>query len=347
MRQVHRFEASLTVSGRKLLTCAKHRSPVLEAVAFSLQILYAGVHWNRPSDFFTNSLSPGKRELVCPLWPDPSSTLQEDFPLWARFFNPWSRNFRTEDDPPFCAGLGNASFPGTNTQPVMTGTANINFNLYTNPTYTSVWTASNPLQTSITLPAGNGVSVSGTMPYYGFIAAGQALGAGTYNASFFNTLLGVMSGGTCQASAGVVSGLTGTLPVADTVSAVCSVTATNIGLGAVASTATNVQGTGTITIQCDPSTKFNVGLGPSNGNANGAGTMAGSAGNGSTVPYQLYQDSGYSIIWGNTATSTSTGNGQGGHGNGHAQGYPVYVLVPSANYPPDTYFDTVTVTVNY
>jgi spore coat protein U-like protein len=246
-----------------------------------------------------------------------------------------------------CAGLGNASFPGTNTQPVMTGTANINFNLYTNPTYTSVWTASNPLQTSITLPAGNGVSVSGTMPYYGFIAAGQALGAGTYNASFFNTLLGVMSGGTCQASAGVVSGLTGTLPVADTVTAACSVTATNIGLGAVASTAINVQGTGTITIQCDPSTKYNVGLAPSNGNANGAGTMAGSAGNGSTVPYQLYQDSGYSIIWGNTATSTSTGNGQGGHGNGHAQGYPVYVLVPSANYPPDTYFDTVTVTVNY
>ena len=75
--------------------------------------------------------------------------------------------------------------------------------------------------------------------------------------------------------------------------------------------------------------------------------MAGSAGNGSTVPYQLYQDSGYSIIWGNTATSTSTGNGVAGHGNGHAQGYPVYVQVPSANYPPDTYFDTVTVTVNY
>jgi len=246
-----------------------------------------------------------------------------------------------------CAGLGNASFPGTNTQPVMTGTANINFNLYTNPTYTSVWTASNPLQTSITLPAGNGVSVSGTMPYYGFIAAGQGLGAGTYNASFFNTLLGVMSGGTCQASAGVVSGLTGTLPVADTVTAACSVTATNIGLGAVASTAINVQGTGTITIQCDPSTKYNVGLGPSNGNANGAGAMVGSAGNGSTVPYQLYQDSGYSIIWGNTATSTSTGNGVAGHGNGHPQGYPVYVQVPSANFPPDTYFDTVTVTVNY
>lgn len=246
-----------------------------------------------------------------------------------------------------CAGLGNASFPGTNTQPVMTGPANINFNLYTNPTYTSVWAASNPLQTSITLPAGNGVTVSGTMPYYGFIAAGQGLPAGTYNASFFNTVLGAMSGGTCQTSAGVVSGLDGTLPVTDSVTAACSVTATNIALGVVASTATNVPGSGAITIECSPSTKYFVGLAPSNGNANGAGTMTGSAGNGSTVPYQLYQDSAHSIIWGNTATSTSAGNGVGGHGNGKTQGYSVYVLMPSANYPADTYADTVTVTVNF
>jgi spore coat protein U-like protein len=252
-----------------------------------------------------------------------------------------------------CAGLGNPSFPGTNTQPVMTGPANTNFNLYTNPTYTSAWTASNPWQTSITLPAGNGVSVSGTMPYYGFIAAGQGLPGGTYSASFFNTVLGAMSGGTCQASAGVVSGLDSTLPVADSVTAGCSVTASNIGLGAVASTATNVSGSGTITIQCNPSTKYFVGLAPSNGNVNGAGTMTGSAGNGSSVPYQLYQDSAHSIIWGNTANSTSPGNGtggnsgNGGHGNGNAQGYSVYVLVPSANYPPDNYMDTVTVTVNF
>jgi spore coat protein U-like protein len=246
-----------------------------------------------------------------------------------------------------CAGLGTPSFPGTAAQPVMTGPANINFNLYTNPSYTAAWTASNPLQTSITLPAGNGVMVSGTMPYYGFIAAGQGFPAGLYTASFFNTVLGVMSGGTCQVSAGVVSGLDGTLPVTDNVTAACSVTATNVGLGVVASTATNVQGSGTITIECSPSTKYNIGLAPSNGNVNGAGAMTGSAGNSNTVPYQLYQDSAYSIIWGNTATSTSVGNGVAGHGNGHAQPYPVYVQMPSANFQADTYQDMVTITVNF
>jgi len=246
-----------------------------------------------------------------------------------------------------CAGLGNPSAPGTNTQPVMTGPGNINFNLYTNAAYTSVWSASNPLQTTITVPAGTGITVSGTMPYYGFIADGQGLPAGIYNASFSNTVLGAISAGTCQVSAGVVSGLTGTLPVADNVTAACSVTATNIGLGIVASVATNVQGSGTITIECSPSTKYNVGLAPSNGNANGAGTMSGSAGNSNTVPYQLYQDSLYSIPWGNTATSTSVGNGVAGHGNGHAQPYPVYVLMPSANFQADTYQDTVTITVNF
>lgn len=246
-----------------------------------------------------------------------------------------------------CAALGNASYPGSNTQPEMLGPPNINFNLYTNAAYTSVWTASNPLQTSITLPAGNGVIVSGNMPYYGLIAAGQGLPAGTYNAFFYNTALGAMSGGTCQTNAGVVSGLTGTLPVTDAVTAACSVTAANIGLGSVASSAINVTGSGILTIECNSGTKYYVGLAPSNGSTTGAGTMTGSAGNNSKVPYQLYQNSANTIVWGNTATSTSAGNGESGTGTGNTQGFTVYVLMPSANYPSDTYADTVTVTVNY
>jgi spore coat protein U-like protein len=246
-----------------------------------------------------------------------------------------------------CSALGTPSFPGTGAQPILAGPANIKFNLYTNAAYTSVWTASNPLQTSITLPAGNGVIVSGTMPYYGLIAAGQGLPAGTYNASFFNTVLGAMSGGTCQVNTGVLSGLDGTLPVADSVTAACSVTATNVALGSVASTASNVTGSGVLTIECNSGTKYYVGLAPSNGSTTGAGTMTGSAGNNSKVPYQLYQNSADSIVWGNTATSTSAGNGESGTGTGNTQGFNVYVLVPSANYPPDSYADTVTVTVNY
>ena len=246
-----------------------------------------------------------------------------------------------------CAALGNASYPGSNTQPEMEGPANINFNLYTNAAFTTPWTATNPLQASVTVPAGNGVNVSGTMPYYGLIAAGQGLSAGTYTAGFYDTVLGSMSGGTCTATGGPLSGLDGTLSISDVVSAACSVTAANVALGSVASSATNVTGSGTITVQCNSGTKYYIGLAPSNGSTTGAGTMSGSAGNNSKIPYQLYQNSTDTTVWGNTATTTSAGNGEGGTGNGGTQSYTVYVKVPSANYPADTYGDTVTITVNF
>ncbi|HTY50014.1 MAG TPA: spore coat U domain-containing protein [Steroidobacteraceae bacterium] len=246
-----------------------------------------------------------------------------------------------------CAGLGNASYPGSNTQPEMQGPTTIGFNLYTNATFTTLWTSSNPLQGTLTVPTGNGVKVSGTLSYYGLIAAGQGWPAGIYTASFYNTVLGGMSGGTCQESAGAISGLDGTLTVTDVVTATCSVTATNVDLGSVASGTTNVAGSGTITVECASGQKYYLGLAPSDGSTTGAGTMTGSAGNTSKIPYQLYQNAGHTTVWGNTATQNSQGNGEGGTGSGSTQPYTVYVLVPGTNYTADTYSDTVTVTVNY
>src|SRR5258708_3491539 len=97
---------SFTVRRRKLLAWAKHRATVLEAVASLFQILDAPIRGNYPSDFFSNSFGVLKGELVCPLWPNLPSNLQENFPDYASLFNAWSRSFGTENYSPFCAGLG-------------------------------------------------------------------------------------------------------------------------------------------------------------------------------------------------------------------------------------------------
>ncbi|HSP85926.1 MAG TPA: spore coat protein U domain-containing protein, partial [Psychrobacter sp.] len=81
-------------------------------------------------------------------------------------------------------------------------------------------------------------------------------------------------------------------------------------------------------------------------NTNGDGVMTGTGNNPDKVPYQLRSNAS-GEIWGNTATATSRGNGVASTGNGLVQPHTVYVTVPSADFKPDTYSDTVTVHVNY
>lgn len=134
----------------------------------------------------------------------------------------------------------------------------------------------------------------------------------------------------------------------------CSVTAgSNIDLGDVVSTDTNIAASNTINVTCTKGTPYYIGLAPSldnGGNDAGLGSMASTsgAGNADTVPYQLRQAAGLAgSIWGNTATDASAGNGVGATGTGAAKPHTVYATVASANFTADTYADTVTVTINY
>lgn len=139
-----------------------------------------------------------------------------------------------------------------------------------------------------------------------------------------------------------------TFEVRITIEAACVVTAgaaSDIDLGTVPATATDVTGTSDILVNCSNTTPYFIGLAPSNGDANGAGEMLGAS---DSVPYQLSSTPGPSgTIWGNTATSTAVGNGVAGTGTGADQPIPVYVTVPSANFIPGDYVDTVTVNVNF
>lgn len=126
-------------------------------------------------------------------------------------------------------------------------------------------------------------------------------------------------------------------------SVVAGIGAADIDFGTVPSSDTNLQAnnSGTIKVTCSNTTPYSIGLLPSNSDATGAGTMAGPGG---PVPYQLRQAAGLTAaVWGNTVGT----NRVVGTGNGAEQTYTAHATVPSANYTPGAYEDTVTVTVTY
>ena len=126
----------------------------------------------------------------------------------------------------------------------------------------------------------------------------------------------------------------------------CEITAkpTDINLGSIAASATNIKGSTSISLKCTNTAPYTIGLAPSNKSVDGAGIMTGTTPNSDVIPYQLNSADGK--IWG-TITTESVGNGVAGNGTGVTKIHTVYVTVPSADFKPDTYSDTVTVHVNY
>lgn len=132
--------------------------------------------------------------------------------------------------------------------------------------------------------------------------------------------------------------------VSAVVSKQCNVSyANNVSFGPQSAMQSNLASNNTIGIACTNGTLYTVGLTPSNGNTGGTGALKGSGANTDQVPYQLRQAAGTSgAVWGNTAQNMPSSTG-----NGSTQQFPVYVTIPSTNYTPDDYADTVTITVTY
>ena len=110
------------------------------------------------------------------------------------------------------------------------------------------------------------------------------------------------------------------------------------------------EGNGAINVTCTPGVTYNMGLLSLNNSdaSNGIGIMKGSKGNPDTIHYQLRSNSGSNgTPWGNTVTATNVGNGVTDDGDGKPKSHTVYITVPKTNVRPDTYSDTVTVTVYF
>lgn len=123
-----------------------------------------------------------------------------------------------------------------------------------------------------------------------------------------------------------------------------------------ANSTANLQGTSAanMTVNCSKGTAFAINLTPGNGSTTGAGNMSGTGSNTDKVAYQLRQATGQSAaVWGNTGTVSggvaTAGNAVTGSGTGmtNALSFPVFATVPSTDFTPDSYTDTVKVSVVY
>jgi len=137
---------------------------------------------------------------------------------------------------------------------------------------------------------------------------------------------------------------TSSFTVQITIQASCTIlSASTLNFGTQGVLGAAVNQTSTIAVQCTNTTPYNIGLNA--GTATGATVTTRKMTNGAaTVSYALYSDSGRTTNWGNTVGTDTVA----GTGNGASQSYTVYGQVPAQTTPaPNTYTDTITVTVTY
>ncbi len=141
---------------------------------------------------------------------------------------------------------------------------------------------------------------------------------------------------------------TATFAVTLTIQANCTIAANPLAFGSTGVLAAALNQQTTLSVTCSNLTPYNVGLDAGNvtGSTVTARLLAGTAtGNtGTTLGFQLYQDSGHTTVWGNTQGTNTVG----GTGSGSAQSINVYGQVAAQATPkPDTYQTTVTATVYF
>lgn len=256
-----------------------------------------------------------------------------------------------------CPGIAYTALNGLTQQRNMGGTTpSLQFNLYQNSAYTTVWGSynwgSNPMQLPPTLDLQlNSAGVGSlTQIVYGRIPSGQTnVSAGNSSASYTGNSTdynyAYSTNGTCQQMYNLGLNLT-RVPfiVTATVPSGCSVVATNVNFGTQTLLASNVDQTNTIGVRCTSGVAYTVGLNGGTSNATDPAQRKMSNGGGSTVTYGVYRDSNRSLPWG----STSGTNTLAGTGNGSLQNYTAYLRIPPQSTPPaGTYVDSVVVTVTY
>ena len=141
------------------------------------------------------------------------------------------------------------------------------------------------------------------------------------------------------------------LSVTATVTANCSISTSTLAFGSydpvVSNAASPLNGSGTVTVTCTSGSSATITLGQG-ANANVGSTDAVplrrmTDGSSNFLPYFLYQDSGRTTVWGNTA-----GTGVGATGTGSTDGHTVYGQIAAAqNVPAGSYSDTVVATVTF
>jgi spore coat protein U-like protein len=153
--------------------------------------------------------------------------------------------------------------------------------------------------------------------------------------------LALLMSGTAQAQTA-----SNAMSVNVTVSATCTVTSSGVAFTGPFD-GTEVPGTGTITINCSNGAPFNITL---DAGSNAIPSKRRMALGPDYLSYELYQDSGRSVVWGDQgfAGTYNAGNPVASIGTGLDQDFTVYAKMPSQQVGPDgNYQDSVSVIVHY
>jgi len=160
---------------------------------------------------------------------------------------------------------------------------------------------------------------------------------------------------TCLGVAGTIAALgtnadaataTANMSISFTISAQCTVvSASTMAFPNTGLLNANVDQTSTITVLCTNTTPYNISLDKGLFGASvSARLMQGTGGSPDTVSYSLFRDSGRTQNWGQTiGTDTVAGTGTGSNVATTVYGR----IAPQVSKKPDSYTDTITVTVTY
>jgi spore coat protein U-like protein len=240
------------------------------------------------------------------------------------------------------------TYNASNTRSMTSGANTLNYQLYSNNTYSTAWgDAANGGIVTVHLATNGSGAASGSTTVYAQVLTGQTTTpAGTYSQTFpggGNNILTAANG--IAASCTTITGNSANISFTTTatVSNQCTLTVGSLNFGSVSSLALSVAATATISVQCTSGDAYIVGLNA--GSGSGATIAARLMTSGvQTVIYSLYQNSAHTTLWGNTAGT----NTEAGTGSGSSQTLTVYGLVPVQVVPAAaTFTDTVLVTVTY
>jgi spore coat protein U-like protein len=236
---------------------------------------------------------------------------------------------------------------------LLNGATQLNFNLYQDGSYTSVWgsniwafAGSYPSPTvDVVLNSSGSGSASQTV--YGQVWAGQqTLAAGPYASAFSGTQASVAYAystvGTCP-TIGSSHATSASFTVTATDTTNCAVNASTLNFGSVGVLRSAVDATSSVTVTCTNALPYTIALdGGLSGATNPIQRVMSQAGQ--HITYGLYRDAARAQPWGDSiGTNTATGTG-----SGLAQTLTVYGRVSAQTTPsPGTYADTVVVTISY
>jgi spore coat protein U-like protein len=253
-----------------------------------------------------------------------------------------------------CVEFGEGDSNGSGQRALQSSGNDLLHEFYTSAARTTIWGSWGdsvsdypiyPIGVSFDLALGSGGSANHVFTVYGrVLASQQTMPPGTYTWDTGSTpgiRYGYAGGSSCP-TGGNTDDSGGSTWTA-TISKNCLVSATNISFGAVAALTSNVDATGTVTVQCTNTTPYNVGLNAGTGSGATVTTRKMTAG-ASTINYSLYRNSTRTQVWGTTiGTNTVSGTGTGNN-----QNLTVYGRIPVQSTPnPGLYSDTITVTVTY